>query len=520
MNRQHYSYYPYPPQHYPPAAKRPFPWLRIVAALVLAGLLAAPVVAALAFFAYFQVSERILPGVHVGETRLGGMTMTQAAVELHKEWNLERRIMVTEGIHTWQAAPSELGISVDVLQTAQAAYQVGHDQDLLAEASQMLRSLVKGWGVAPVVTFDPEAARAGLQAMAPQASLAPRNASLRLEGSQLVEVPAEIGYTINVDETLAALQVNPLGVLLDGSVKVTLMPVVPAITDVSALRAEGERLINSQPRFVAIDPIYNETHEWTAPPQTVASWMLIESGAAGEPVLRFDEARIAEHVLELGAGLGQGRRLEVMAGPYGLSDSISTGSPIQLRVYHEPTTYTVEPGDTLIAIGWKVGMPYWKILQANPGLDPDALYAGQQLTIPSKDELLPLPVVPNKRIIISISRQRLWTYQDGQLRSEHVISTGIDRSPTQPGVFQVQSHELSAYASVWDLTMPHFLGIYEAWPGFMNGIHGLPTLSNGRRLWANVLGRPASYGCIILDLQAAEDLYNWAEDGVVVEIQP
>jgi hypothetical protein len=85
-------------------------------------------------------------------------------------------------------------------------------------------------------------------------------------------------------------------------------------------------------------------------------------------------------------------------------------------------------------------------------------------------------------------------------------------------VFQVQTHERSAYASIWDLTMPYFLGIYEAWPGFQNGIHGLPTLSNGQILWENILGRPASYGCIILDLDTAEHLYNWAEDGTVVEI--
>jgi lipoprotein-anchoring transpeptidase ErfK/SrfK len=134
--------------------------------------------------------------------------------------------------------------------------------------------------------------------------------------------------------------------------------------------------------------------------------------------------------------------------------------------------------------------------------------------------MLPLPIVPNKRIVISISQQRMWTYENGALRSEEIISTGIDRSPTHPGVFQVQTHEQLAYASVWDLYMPHFMGIYEGWPGFMNGIHGLPTLSNGTRMWANSLGRKASYGCIILNLQAAEDLYNWAENGVIVEIQP
>jgi hypothetical protein len=88
------------------------------------------------------------------------------------------------------------------------------------------------------------------------------------------------------------------------------------------------------------------------------------------------------------------------------------------------------------------------------------------------------------------------------------------------GVFQVLEHEISAYASLWDLHMPHFLSIYQATRSLMNGIHGLPTLSSGRRIWSDVLGEPASFGCIIMDLEAAETLYHWAEDGVVVEIVP
>ena len=114
----------------------------------------------------------------------------------------------------------------------------------------------------------------------------------------------------------------------------------------------------------------------------------------------------------------------------------------------------------------------------------------------------------------------MWTYENGQMLKEYVISTGVDESPTIPGVFQVQTHELEAYASVWDLYMPHFMGIYQGWPGFWNGLHGLPTLSSGVQLWASVLGRKASYGCIILDLASADTVYHWAEDGVVVEIQP
>ena len=100
-----------------------------------------------------------------------------------------------------------------------------------------------------------------------------------------------------------------------------------------------------------------------------------------------------------------------------------------------------------------------------------------------------------------------------------IISTGMDRSPTQPGIFQVRSHVPNAYASVWDLYMPDFVGIYEAWPGFENGFHGLPVLSGGRTLWAGVLGQPVSYGCIILNTRAAQNFYTWAEEGVIVEIR-
>jgi lipoprotein-anchoring transpeptidase ErfK/SrfK len=170
-------------------------------------------------------------------------------------------------------------------------------------------------------------------------------------------------------------------------------------------------------------------------------------------------------------------------------------------------------------VGWKAGIQYWRMLKANPGVNPNALRTGQRVVVPSLDDQLPLPVVLNKRIVISIPQQRMWVYQDGEAIREFVISTGIARSPTQPGIYQVQTHELNAYAENWDLYMPHWMGIYEAWPGFMNGIHGLPMLSSGVRLWKNVLGSPASYGCIILDLPEAEWLYNWAENGVVVEIR-
>jgi hypothetical protein len=90
--------------------------------------------------------------------------------------------------------------------------------------------------------------------------------------------------------------------------------------------------------------------------------------------------------------------------------------------------------------------------------------------------------------VVSVAEQRMRVYEYGALLHDWPVSTGIAKSPTHTGVFQILSQEENAYASLWDLWMPHFQAIYAAGPDFYNGIHGLPTLSSGRRLWEGLLG--------------------------------
>jgi LysM repeat protein len=488
-----------------------------LAACLLLGL-ASPLLLAMGAFAYYQISPRIVPGVYSGSARLGGLTVDQAAIRIHTDWNLLRKITVTDGYHTWQVAPADLGLEVDPLATAQQAYTIAHLQDPISELAQMIHSASQGWGVAPVYRYDDKRARATLLSLSGQVSRAAVDASIRLQGDQFVAVPGELGYTFNLDESMQRLTADPQSVLLGAYFKVSLLPVSPRLNDVSSLLQQAQAVLDRGFTIKTYDPVRNDWKDWSVPRSVLGQWMQIDP-ATQSLQLNLSRDQMEPFLSQLNSELGADAYLEnFSAGNFDISQNADP--QVTLIVKHLPTHYTVQPGDTLLKIGWKVEMPYWRIIQANPGLDPDKLVTGQELIIPSKDDLLPLPVDLHKRIVLNISQQHLWAYQDGQLVSDHIISTGIDRSPTQPGVFQVQTHEKNAYASVWDLYMPNFLGIYEAWPGFMNGIHGLPTLSNGQRLWANILGRPASYGCIILDLNAAKWLYQWADNGVVVEIQP
>ena len=202
------------------------------------------------------------------------------------------------------------------------------------------------------------------------------------------------------------------------------------------------------------------------------------------------------------------------------------GSPTVPTVAYQPehaaTTHTVQPGETLSAIAHHYGVGMWTLVQVNSIANPALVLPGQALVIPRASSLASASASPpaggGKRILIDLSEQHLYAYQGEALVYSFVASTGMGGG-TRSGSFRVLDKYLNAYASTWNLQMPHWLGIY--WAGALeNGIHALPILANGQRLWEGYLGTPVSYGCIILGTQEALTLYGWAEIGTPVVIQP
>jgi lipoprotein-anchoring transpeptidase ErfK/SrfK len=122
-----------------------------------------------------------------------------------------------------------------------------------------------------------------------------------------------------------------------------------------------------------------------------------------------------------------------------------------------------------------------------------------------------------KYILVDISEQHMYVYEGDTLVYSFVSSTGMNNA-TRSGTFAVQSKIPNAYGATWDIWMPNWLGIY--WSGGLeNGIHALPILPNGATLWAGFLGRPISYGCVVLGSYEAQLLYDWAVIGTPVEIR-
>ncbi len=122
-----------------------------------------------------------------------------------------------------------------------------------------------------------------------------------------------------------------------------------------------------------------------------------------------------------------------------------------------------------------------------------------------------------KYILVRISEQHLYAYDNGQLIYSFVASTGM-RGSTRTGNFSVLDKIPNAYGSTWDIWMPNWMGIYYS-STLENGIHALPILPSGDRLWSGFLGTPISFGCVVLGVDEAAQLYDWADIGTPVEIR-
>ena len=180
--------------------------------------------------------------------------------------------------------------------------------------------------------------------------------------------------------------------------------------------------------------------------------------------------------------------------------------------------HVVRRGETLSGIARRYGVTVSQIAKLN-NIKPNSLIrVGQRLVIAGKPNAGQQKASGRKKIVVDISQQRCWRYQGEKLLNTWRCSTGRNNS-TKVGTFRVQSKLRKAYGSTWNIWMPWWMGIYWSGP-VENGIHGLPwDAKSGRRTWAGLVGTPITYGCVMLNDDAAKTLWMWADIGTQVIIK-
>jgi vancomycin resistance protein YoaR len=232
---------------------RRIPVLAQILAALIAGMLLFLGVVLLWVLGYQLIyAGRIFPGVSVAGVDLSGLPPAEAAMKLSQtlSYPLNGKVLFRDGDRVWVASPVELGMVFDPSSSAQAAYRLGRSGGLFDALNGQIRARGFGYDVAPVIIFDQRVAYQYLQGLARQIDQPAVEASLQIEGTNVVAQPGQVGRVLNVDATIIYVSAQ-LQTFRDGEVQLAVQQVQPAILDVSA-QADTARRILSQPMQLVI----------------------------------------------------------------------------------------------------------------------------------------------------------------------------------------------------------------------------------------------------------------------------
>ena len=165
-----------------------------------------------------------------------------------------------------------------------------------------------------------------------------------------------------------------------------------------------------------------------------------------------------------------------------------------------PLIHTVTAGQTLSQIARDYRTPLSAIISANPGINPNVLYIGQQIVIPG----FPNPNTIPYRIEVSVNNRWLRLLKNGVLQKQYPIAVGRMLYDTPIGNFIIINKAPNPggpFGTMWmSLSKEHY------------GIHGTNDPSS--------IGHAVSHGCIRMYNNDVEESARTIPIGTQVFIRP
>lgn len=227
----------------------------------------------------FNISfaDKIYPGVTVAGVDLSGMEPAEAASLLEKrlQFPSQGKFLFRDGGKIWLTTPSEVGFYLNPQTTAGAAYQYGRIGRPSTRLFDRFKSWYLGTSLPPMYVFDENTAQVYLENIASQTDIQKVEASLSVDGVEVVVRPGQIGRHLNIPATLEDLR-EQLQTMRDSEIQLVIDEDSPVILNVEE-QAEIARQILSQPLKLTVpDAQEGDPGPWTFEPDALAQMITIE----------------------------------------------------------------------------------------------------------------------------------------------------------------------------------------------------------------------------------------------------
>lgn len=460
-----------------------------------------------------QYEGRIYPGITLGGIAADGLSAAEASAALAQHNN--RTLAIFE-FHSkrWFAPRPEVGIQVNADEAAQQALRIGREGTLL----DRFNSWQSRQPVVVSYSFDPDPLHRYLEQHRDEVSIAPVDAGIAITQGAANAIPARVGQELDAATTMQSAFASALK---EEPIVVFTKPVTATLVDVSATVDQINGWLQ-QPLSLFM---------WwegamitrTVSPEERTDWVTFKREGINYSA-SIQASAIRNWAPTLNTELGETADVPLDRVTTMLKLALEQErSSVWFLTPRREVVHSIQRGDTYESIGDQYGIPVSRILAANPDLWSRGFAVGRPLTIPAQSDMMPVPINPTNQqhIEVDLTAQRLYAYDGARLELSATISSGIPKWRTLTGVFQVQEKVDEAFNKLARITMPNWLSIYDIGePGnsLTNGIHALPVLGSGRRLWAGYLGEPVSFGCIVMGIEDSDWLYRWAQVGTPVII--
>lgn len=250
---------------------------QIMAAVLMALLLSVFGLAVFATGYNLYYTDHIYPGISIGGVDVGGLTKEQAAARLAQTLTFPStgRIVLQEGQQVWAVTPGELGLFLNPNASVAQALSYGRKGGPFARLTEQFIAWYWGANLPPMLLFDERIGQNYLTVLAAQLDKPVIEASLRVEGTQVVVQQGQVGRSVDVPATLAAVRAQ-VESLQDGLVPLTIIESSPAILDVTE-QAQLAQNILSAPLVVQV-PEWKEGDPgpWRFEPAELAEMLAFE----------------------------------------------------------------------------------------------------------------------------------------------------------------------------------------------------------------------------------------------------
>ncbi len=461
-------------------------------------------------------SSDIGPKISTMNITLSGQSIEEATETLFVYWNEEVMIdiLVEDEVFS-QVRPGDIGLSLDASATAEAAKAAG------------LSGFFFGHEIEPVLTTTYRDVQSYMLSLGNEIYIPSYEAGYEWRDGRLISLQGSASRELDVVPSIQRIVDNPLDVIVNHSVELVTTSTAPDVIEADPYYEDALAFVTGNFTIEGYDPFNDSVQRWQTTRQEMADWLIVTDTG-----LAIREDGLEDFVNQVNSQLdiqNWSRYLDPIETYDSINSAFINGQDVaDVRIRYADSTYTLQDGDWGLRLSRRLGLPFFNIQNSNPGTDWSAVYAGDRIAVPSRDLVIPLDPVENRRVVVDLDRRYLVAFENDEIVFDWPISVGMPDAPTNPGIYQILSQVDVAYGSSFSLCnensecgqweMDHFMGIYEVGIGLTNGFHGTVRLPGGGTLTRGSTQLASTFGCVMSDSHQAEMLYNWAETGIVVEM--